>query len=652
MARRTIRGLTQLADPLESGRAAAERRDWKAAFDLIAEADRTSELSADDLELYAQTAMWSANSQAGMPVMERAFAAHLKAGNRRRAAFLATTLAHHYGMLMQRSRAGGWLGQAERLLDQEPDETPEHGWLAVQKALIALGKGDLDAVIAFGSEAERLGREFGDRNLEIIGIQRQGVALVEKGEVEKGLGLLDTASAAAAAGELDPYDALVVYCNTIGVCRARADYGRAFEWTDVATELCESEGATKGFPGLCRVNRAEVLRHRGQFAEAAQEAQHAVEDLRAFNPRIAGEAFYEVGEINLRLGRIPEAEQAFDQAHEFGRDPQPGLALLRLAQGKTDVAERSIRLALADDTLLPLTRARMLPAQVEIALAGGDVERARSAKDELAEVARTHETSALAARAAWATGAVTLADGKVDDALNCLRTAFRRWHDEVDAPYEAARARLWLARAYRAAGDDDAADRELRAARARFESLGAVLDAERTAELLGVDTGRQTTRTFMFTDIVDSTKWAGELSEDKWRRLLRKHNEIVEAGIGDGGGEVVKTIGDGFFAAFDTPAAAVEAAVAIQRMLDDSGLPFDIRIGLHTADATSKDGDYEGRGVHAAARVGALAQGGEIVASIDTVAGGTRFAVSDPRPVSLKGFEGETEVVSFDWRVT
>jgi len=626
-----------------------DRHAWREALDFLKEADRTKGLSVEELELFAEAAMWAAELKEHMAAIERAFAGHVKAGNRRRAALLATTLAHHYGFLLQKSRAQGWLGQAERLLDQEPDETIEHGWLAVQKALFAFNRGDLDSMLALGREAERIGRSFGERNVEIIGIQRQGMALVERGEIDEGLALLDLASAAAAAGELGAYETLVVYCNTIGSCRDRADYGRAFEWTDIASEWCESFGATTGFPGLCRVNRAEVLRHRGAFEAAEQEARHAVEDLRLLNPRITGEAFYEIGEIKLRLGQLNEAQEAFDQAHELGRNPEPGLSLLRFAEGRVEAASLSIRLALSDDSLLPLHRARLLPAQVEIALAAGNIELARAAKDELLRIATTHETDALVARSAWARGAVDLADGHVDSAINCLRQSFSKWHDDANAPYDAARVRLRLAEAYRRAGDEDAAMRELRAARKTFEELGAKLDADRAAEMLGLDTGKRITRTFMFTDIVDSTRWAEQLGEAKWKNLLRKHNDLLDAAIADGGGEVVKTIGDGYFAAFDSPVRAIASAVAIQRVVDVE-LPFHIRIGLHAAEATEREGDYEGAGVHAAARIGALATGGEIVASRASVDGDVRFEASEPRTETLRGFEDPIEVVSIDWR--
>lgn len=641
--------MSEAVDLVEAAREALDRRAWPEAFDLLKEADRSQSLSAEELELLADAAMWSAELRANMAATERAFAAHLKAGNRRRAALLATTLAHHYKQLLQKSRAQGWLGQAERLLDQEQEETPEHGWLAVQKALFALDKGDLDSMLAFGGEAERLGQKFGDRNLEILGIQRQGMALVEKGRIDEGLALLDLASAAAAAGELAPYETLVVYCNTIGACRDRADYGRAFEWTDIANDWCVSFGATTGFPGLCRVNRAEVLRHHGAFEEAEQEARNAVEDLRNLNPRITGEAFYEIGEVNFRVGRLKEAQEAFDQAHEFGRDPEPGLSLLRLAEGKVDAAARSVRLALADDSLLPLSRARLLPAQVEIALAAGDVEQARVAKDELLVIASTHETDALVARAAWARGAVALADGDVEGAFNCLRHSFRKWHEDVHAPHEAARVRLLLADAYRRVGEEDAATRELRAARKTFEELGARLDAGRAAEMLGVDTGKRVLKTFMFTDIVDSTGWTKKLG-DKWERQLRRHHETLRTLVAEEGGTIVKTMGDGIFAAFDSPARALAAAVAIQRAVDEE-FPFDIRIGLHAAEATSKDGDYEGRGVHAAARIGAVAAGREILVSRESLDGiSTRFPVSQPRKAELKGFDEKLELVSVDWR--
>jgi class 3 adenylate cyclase len=244
---------------------------------------------------------------------------------------------------------------------------------------------------------------------------------------------------------------------------------------------------------------------------------------------------------------------------------------------------------------------------------------------------------------------VSLAEGNIDEAFACLRHAFRLWR-EIGAPYEAARTRIALARGYRADGDEDAAAEELRAAREAFEKLGAHLDAERAAELLGVDTSRPVMRTFMFTDIVDSTRWAGSIGETKWNKLLRRHNELLANLIARSGGEVVKTMGDGLFAAFESPGSAVESAVAIQREVDDA-LPFDVRIGLHTADATARAGDYEGRGVHAAARVGALAGAGEILASAGTVTDGIRFATSDPRAVSLKGFDEAAEVVSVEWRL-
>jgi class 3 adenylate cyclase len=639
--------MSQVVDPVTAGREAFERRAWKEAFQLLDEADRTSRLEPDDLELLADAAFWSGNTIYGLSVLERAFRERLRAGDRRRAAFIATTLSHHYKQATQKAKAQGWLAQADRLLAQEDEEAIEHGWLAIQKALVALGKGDLDSVLALGLEAERIGRKFGDRNVEVIGIQRQGIALVEKGQVDEGLALLDLASTAAAAGELNPYETLVVYCNTIGTCRDRADYGRASEWSDIADDFC-SEFGVGGFPGFCRVNRAEVLRHRGAFEEAEEQALSAVEELRTFSPRVAGEALYEIGEINLRLGRLAKAAEAFDQAHGFGRDPEPGLSLLQLAEGKVEAAARSMRHALGDEAMLPLARARLLPAEVEIALAAGHLDRARAAKDELAEIARLHETEALEARASAARGVVSLAEGETEAAFGCLRHALRLWN-EIKAPYEAARTRVALARAYRADGDEDAAARELRAARKVFEELGARLDAERAADLLGVDTGRTVTRTFMFTDIVDSTRWAGSFGEAKWKKLLRRHNDLIAKLIADGGGEVVKTMGDGFFAAFDTPASAIESAVAIQRAVDDA-LPFDVRIGLHAADATARDRDYEGRGVHAAARVGALAEGGEILASADTVASAIRFPASAPRPVSLKGFDEAAEVVSVEWR--
>ena len=340
-------------------------------------------------------------------------------------------------------------------------------------------------------------------------------------------------------------------------------------------------------------------------------------------------------------------------ASELGLEPQPGLALLRLAQGKVEAAATAIKRVLAGDALDPLGRARVLPAEIQIALAAGELKRAREAVAELEQIAdqfRVGErrTPAREGAVQLASGQIRLAERDWEGAADALRAARETW-DKVGAPYEVAQARMLLGLAYRGEGDEDGAKEELTAARATFERLGAILDLQRASELLGEAAAQ---RTFMFTDIVDSTKLVEALGEDKWRKLLTWHDRTLRELIETAGGEVIKQTGDGYFAAFQTAAAAVEAAAGIQSALDQhEPLAPDVRIGLHTGGAFHKgDADYAGQGVHMAARIGALAGGGEIVISRDSLDGGSRFRLSEPRSERLKGFDDPVELVTVDWR--
>jgi class 3 adenylate cyclase len=634
-------------DPIDAGREALRRREWMAGYELLRSADETQQLDADDLLLLAEASMWNGRMHEALGYLERAYRGYLDDGNKLRAAFVATWIAHDERNNLNLSVANGWMSRARRLLDEE-DEAPEHGYWAVQKALMASAEGDFNEAIRLGKQAEALGRRSGDRNLEIRGIQRQGAALIEKGEVAEGKILLDEASAAALAGELNPYSTLAVYCNTIGACRDVADYESAREWTDRASEFCDANSVT-AFPGMCRVNHAEVMRFKGRLAEAQELADRASEELRVWSPRIAGAAFYELGEVRFRLGELAQAEQAFREADEFGRNPEPGLSLLRLAQGNASGALASIRRALANESLGIPARARLLPAAVEVAVAAGDTDQAARYMEELRSAAGVYQTSALKAAAAYAEGQVSLARGDPDTAYQAFRRARTLW-ESTGATYDGARAREQLGRALRTSGDEEAAIWELQAAAARFERLGAVRDAERVAELLMRDVTIDVMKTFVFTDIVGSTELASAVASDRhWGNLLRRHDATLRTIFGDYQGQVVDHTGDGFFAAFEDPARAVQAAIAIQRTADQE-FEFDIRIGVHTDGALKRGDNYHGKGVHAAARIGAAAAGREILVSRGTMEKLPQIAATGPRRVALKGIKDPVEVCSIDWQ--
>jgi class 3 adenylate cyclase len=633
-------------DPIAAGRAAIGRRDWAEGYELLKGADESMDLAPEDLMLLGEAAMWIGQMDVVAAYFERAYRAYLAEGKMLRAAFVATWIAHNERNNLQMSVADGWMSRAKRLLDLE-DEAAEHGYWALQKSLDAVNEGDLSEALVLAQKAEELGRRFGDRNLEIRGLQRQGTILIAQGSAAEGRLLLNEASTAALAGELDPFSTLTVYCNTIGACRDVADYERAGEWTDRAFDFCDANSAV-AFPGMCRVNHAEVMKFKGRLTEAQELADRAGQELRGWLPRVAGAAFYELGEVRLRLGELAHAEQAFREADEFGRTPEPGLSLLRLAQGNAKGGFASIRRAAGNESLSLPAQARLLPAAVEIAVAAGELEMAAGYAERLSSIANVYETSALRASAAFARGQVALGRGEADPAFHEFREARMVW-DSNGATYDVARAREQLGNALRDGGDEDAAVWELQAAAARFERLGAARDADRVAELLMRDTSTEVMKTFVFTDIVGSTELASAVASDRhWVNLLRRHDDALRAIFADFQGQVVDHTGDGFFAAFEEPADALGAAVAIQRAVDQE-FEFDIRIGVHSDGALQTKENYHGKGVHAAARIGAAAGGREVLASEVTMSGLTQFETSEHRSIALKGFKEPVAVCSVAW---
>jgi class 3 adenylate cyclase len=639
-------------DTLDIARTAMATHDWHGAYDAFVGASADHALSGDDLELLAEAAWWTAHPKECIDALERAYAAYSHEGEPRRAAAVALQLAEQCSERLQSAQATGWFQRASRLLDGQP-ESVEHGYLELAMAMTSSSVEDL---MEHGAAMLDIGSRFNDNDLQAFGLMVQGMAHIGKAEVAQGMLLIDEATVAAIGGELTPRATGYVYCMTIVVCRDLADYKRAGEWTEATTRWCERQ-AISGFPGHCRVRRAEIIRLRGAFADAEVEARHAVQELTSFGELpIAGVGFHEIGEIRLRIGDLDGAEEAFAEAHERGNDGQPGLALLQLARGRSVAARSSIRAALADQPLA-LVRARLLPAEVEIALACHDVAEAREAAEELNEIASKYEAPLWHANAHQALGAVLTYEGDAPGAIAELRKALRHWTSS-DLPFETAQARRCLAMAHRASGDDASAALELQAAHATFERLGAELEAARCLEIMNAGspkTGRRVARTFMFTDIVGSTNLLETIGDEAWEDVVRWHDETLRSAIESMHGEIVHTTGDGFFATFEDAPAAASCAVGIQRLLAEHrrlhGFAPQVRIGLHAAEATVMVDDYAGMGVHQAARVGALAEAGEIVVTCETIeAEPIPNAVSDERAVSLKGITQPVRVVSIDWR--
>ena len=651
--------MAQVTDDLvQRGREALERHAWQEAFDLLSRADAEQELTAADLELLAQAGWWAAHLPASIAARERAYAAALAAGDTAGAADAALKVARDHGRSLAVAQARAWFARAERLLEGIP-ESPTHGSFARDQAMQALMEGRLDRALERATEAVEIGSRTGDPNVQALAIHMKGQVLVAMGRVQEGMALEDEATMAAVSGELRPDITGVIYCNMIATCTDMADYRRAGEWTEAAKRWCDRQ-SINGFPGVCRVHRAEIMRLRGSWLDAEEEATRACTELSDFGFfNIASDAFYELGEIRLRMGEVALAEEAFRQANEMGRDPMPGLALLRLAEGKRDAAWAAIRRAVDEAPEEPLRRARLLPAFVRIALDVGELDRARTGVEELESTAATFQTPALEAMAATYRGALRTSEGDPSGAQRSLRRGVELWR-EIDLPYEAAEARALLGAAYRAEGDEDAALLELDAARAAFERLGAPRDVQRMVDLMGTADaagagGERVERAFMFTDIVRSTNLVEAIGDEAWADLVRWHDQLLRVCFERHGGQEVDHAGDGFFVAFEDASRALACAVEIQRKLVEhrrsAGFAPQVRIGVHVAQAAKVGDAYLGKGVHEAARIGSLAGGGDIVASEDAarVAGGG-FPASEPREVTLKGIGEPVSVVTIAWQ--
>ncbi len=470
------------ASALSRGHEAMKRHAWTEAFASFSEAGAAVNLAPEDLEALSESAWWNGRLDDCIDTGERAFTGYLEQGNRCRAAVIALFLAEYSYSKLAVSVASGWISRAERLLEDEP-EAIEHGYLARLRARIALeGLGDLDSALEHAERASALGIRSRDRDLEMLALHDRGCILMAMGQTEDGMPLMEEAMVAAVAGELGAMTTGRIYCNMIEICEKLADYRRAGEWDEEAKRWCDRVGHDSGFPGICRVKRAEIMRLRGSWEEAEQEARRASGELKELLS-YAGAAFHQLGEIRLHVGDHDGAEDAFRQARHLGRDPQPGLARLRLAQGNTQAARNLIDRALMDDTLTRLDRARLLPARIEIALAARDLDAARSDTGELRAIAGAFGSRAFGAAAGAAEGRLRFAEDQFEEAAESLLRSCKLCR-ESGLPYEEARSRLMLGVTYRAQGTDDLADLEFDTARSAFERLGAKLDARHAAELL------------------------------------------------------------------------------------------------------------------------------------------------------------------------
>lgn len=460
-------------EELREALAAAASHRWSAVVDTL-DGRRCADPAVDAarLVLVADASWWLGRTEACIEAREHAYRIYTELGASREAGMCAVWLYEQHCQRARGSIGSAWLQRARRVLAAD-DGCVEHGALLLREAELAHGSGDLDDARAVADRALAMGRRLGSADLEGEALQTIGRVLIDQGEVAQGFAHLDEAMLLAVEGRLGPYSTGKIYCSLISACEEIGDLRRAAEWTEATTTWAEQHPLAI-FPGICRIHRASVLDRSGAMQRAVDELNQACEELMGSHLANAAAAFAEVGDIRRRLGQLDQSEEAFTRAAELTGQPCAGLALLRLAQGRVDAAERIINDCLAGRSPNRLGRARILPAATQIAVAAGHVERADAAARELEETADAFATPALQAMAVLARGRVELAQGEVASACASLRDAASRWH-VLGVPYEAATARTVLAQAYREAGDEEAATAAFATARAAFEAIGARL---------------------------------------------------------------------------------------------------------------------------------------------------------------------------------
>jgi ATP/maltotriose-dependent transcriptional regulator MalT len=469
-----------VADAAELGREAFARHAWAEAHAHLSAADPAE---PTDLERLSVAAYLLGRDDEATAALERAHLAAVRRGELADAARHAFWLGLLSMLRGQLARGGGWVATAERLVEEVGEPCAAQGYLLVMQSFTALEAGDPAAAERTTVETIELARRFGDPDLLALGLLDRGQALLVLGDTHRGMALLDEVMVAVTTGQVSPLVAGIAYCAVIDACMGALDLRRAAEWTQALTSWCAAQPDLVPYRGQCLVHRSQVLLAHGSWTDAQAEVERARQHLAEPPHPALGLACYQQGELHRLRGELAEAERAYRAAHELGREPAPGIALLRLAEGRVHAAEAAVR-RMAEEACDQLDEPVVLAAAVEVLLAAGDLDAAGAASDRLGALATDESPPLLRAMAAYAAGTARLAAGDSRAALAALRRARAGWQD-LDMPYDVARARLQLGRAYTALGDADSADLELAAARSAFQRLGARPDVARVEGLLG-----------------------------------------------------------------------------------------------------------------------------------------------------------------------
>jgi DNA-binding CsgD family transcriptional regulator len=461
-----------VVDELIRAREAYERRDWVAAYGDLSQADADA-MNADDFAQLATTAYLLGRKNDCIQAMQRAFQGQLEAGDELAAVRCAFWLAMVLITSGEPVVGAGWIARGQRLLDDVPDDVVERGYLLVHRLFQHISQAQWPEALERAIAIVDYGHRFRDPDLVALGLSSQGRLLLHEGRVAEGMAMLDEAMVSLAAGEISPVFAGDIYCSMIEACQEIADFARAAEWTHALTTWCAAQPGLVPFTAQCAVHRGQIMLARGAYDEALDEFDRAVRRYIDAGTTIpAGLAMSEQGEVFRIRGQLAAADKAYDAAIGYGYEPQPGLALLWLAQERPGPALAAVRRLLAEPRD-PVQRSRLLPGAIEVLMgAGGEPDEVRPLVEELNGIATHFECTGLRAMAAFAGGSAALLEGDAARALPLLRASMRHWSG-LSSPYEVARCRLQIGRAFLQLGDDDSARGELVAARRTFAELGA-----------------------------------------------------------------------------------------------------------------------------------------------------------------------------------
>lgn len=472
-----------IVDELIQGREAFRRHEWEAARDRLSAPD-LADLDPADLHALATASYLVGDLGTSVQAWQQAFQVHSNAGDYLAAARDALWLTLVLVSSGNEAVGRGWQARAARLLDAEPEDVAERGYLELHLMFQQIFSGHFEEGFELAVRVAESGRRHREPDLIATGLVCQGRMLMYSGRVPEGLALLDEALAGVAAGEVSPIVAGTTFCTMIDACQEIDDYRRMTDWTRMLTRWCEQQPDLLLFTGQCAVHRAQIMRVQGAWSDALEElalaqARYEVQE----QGGAVGDVHYERGEVLRLQGDFAAADASYAAADDFGHDPQPGLTLLWLSSGRVDAAVAAVR-RMIEEAPDPVHRSRVLSAAAEVLIAGDDTDGAAAAAEELDQIATSFGSAALSASAAYALGCVYLARSDPGAALPHLRLAWRGWLD-LGARYHAAWARARIGLAFRAMGDEDSARAELVVAGRTFDELGAAPAQREVERLLG-----------------------------------------------------------------------------------------------------------------------------------------------------------------------